>query len=126
MHELDGGGPTCSALGSVSRLGQEPGDLRAQGKQVVLDDIPDDVERNTKLVVDEVAPEGVGPRNGVRPDAVDGLEDVPKIQAIVLHSGVASARTRSRMNGLRPSSVTASTRRPRAASASSQKAMKSE
>jgi hypothetical protein len=53
------------------------------------------------------------------------IKDVPEIDEIVLHSGTASARTLSRRNGLRPSSVTTSTRRPRAASTSSQKPIRS-
>ena len=65
-------------------------------------------------------------RGRVRDDPIDRVEDVPKVDRIVLHKEMASARTRSRVYGLSPSSVTTSTRRPSTRSASSQKAMKSD
>jgi serine/threonine protein kinase len=45
-------------------------------------------------------------------DLTDGIEDVLQPVAKVSHSGTASLRTRSRRRGLRPSSVTRSTRHP--------------
>src|ERR1035437_8135185 len=45
-------------------------------------------------------------------DLGDGVEDILEAVPAVPHSGTASRRTRSRRRGLRPSSVTRSTRQP--------------
>src|SRR5450759_424798 len=150
------------------RLEKESRDLLLEKGKVVLHDIPDDLDRDAEVVVDDPVPHpghalprdvgvcGAGARRDllggladdlkVANDSVLGFQilaegglaggrerensgnrlvDVPEIDEIILHSGTASAKTLARRNGLRPSSVTTSTRRPRAASTSSQKPIRS-
>ncbi len=61
----------------------------------------------------------------IRENSLYRFENVSEVEPIVLHSPTASLSTRSRIQGLKPSSTTTSTLRFKAASTSSQKSMKS-
>ena len=95
-------------LGSLDFVRQALGGL-GHGVQVSGRGIPERVRTH----------EGIAATGGVLLDTADALQDLKDLRAVHLHTGCASRRTSSRMNGFKLRSVTTSIFRTSSASRSS-------